>query len=322
MHKLITFILLIILMSIASCEKVLDEKIEYWDTKVVLHGYLYPNQKVKVYLHESKLHELEGDEEYISPFKSLTEAEVELYEEGRFVSKLQYVTDSIFYYPFDIHQDACFISQDFKPKSGRKYSIKVITEEHPLVEATTHIPEPTAILSLTSERILKKIDSRLFESNRCVLTFEDNPNQDDYYGFDAKKAPGGSENHVSFQPQDPGIEYPPLFRDHLIINDAYNLILDGGFGGSYMPGDIDTIYATLQLLTVTRDHYLYHKSLLESERRDNLPYLQDIHLPITEPTQIYTNVKNGLGLFTGIAYDADTVQTIFYHHTNPVNQMP
>jgi hypothetical protein len=305
-------------MFIASCEKVLDEKIEYWDTKVVLHGYLYPNKKVKVWLHESKLHELEGDGEYISPFKSLTEAEVELYEEGRFVSRLQYVADSTFYYPFNYHQDACFISQDFKPMSGRKYTIKVITEEHPLVEASTHIPEPTAILSLTSERILKKIDSRLFEYNRCILTFEDNPDQEDYYGFSSKTVPGRTGNNVGFLGQDPGIEYPPLFKDHIIINDAYNLILDGYFNGSYMPGDIDTIDAAVQLLTVTRDHYLYHKSILESKRRDSLPYLQDIHLPITEPIQVYTNVKNGLGLFTGIAYDADTVQTIFYHHNNPI----
>jgi len=309
MQNPIPIILVVLTLVAISCSKVLDDKIEYWEKKVVLYGYLYPGEEVRVYLHESKLLPDYFRQDTSSngfSYQSITEAEVELYENGRYAATLQLEED-----PPQKFLGACYLARGFKPETGNDYTIKVITEEHPLVEASTHIPEPTAILSLTSDRILKKIDSRLFESNRCVLTFEDNPDQDDYYGFDAKSV-------LTFYPQNPGIEYPPLFTDKLILRDKYNLILDGGSIRSNVPRDSDTIYATLQLLTVTRDHYLYHKSLLESQRRDNLPYLQGIHLPITEPSQIYTNVKNGLGLFTGIAYDADTVQTIFYHHTNPI----
>jgi hypothetical protein len=316
MKNPIPIILVVLTLVAISCSKVLDDKIEYWEKKVVLYGYLYPGEEVRIYLHESKLlpdYFRQDTSSNVFSYQSITEAEVELYENGRYAATLQLEED-----PPQKFLGACYMTKGFKPETGNDYTIKVITEDHPLVEASTHIPEPTAILSLTSDRILKKIDSRLFEYNRCVLTFEDNPDQEDYYGFSWKTVPGRTGNNVGFLGQDPGIEYPPLFRDHIIINDAYNLILDGDFNGSYMPGDIDTIHAAIQLLSVTRDHYLYHRSILETQRRDYLPYLQDIHLPITEPSQIYTNVKNGLGLFTGIAYDADTVQTIFYHHTNPI----
>jgi len=303
---------------IASCTEVMDEKIENWDKKIVLHGYLYPNEPVKIYIHESKLYEpiagttqpSELDEDY--PFTLIKDAKVELFEGGKHVASLTYVTDSVYYNSHE-SRGACYIADNFAPSAGKKYTIKIESKNHHRVEATTIIPGKPNINSFTAERTVKVWRTVPIEINRCILNFSDNPDQKNYYAFKR------SHGKYSFKrTDDPVIEYFPFFTDESFNGEQYKLNIDATFSGSYYPGESDTLMGYLNFYEGTRDHYLYHKSLMQAVEEDHLPYLQDFYLPITEPVPIYTNVKNGLGIFTGLNYCEDSVRLIFHHHTNPV----
>jgi hypothetical protein len=308
----------IVFFLIASCTEVMDEKVENWDKKIVLHGYLYPDEPVRIYIHESKLYEpvamsvqpSELDEDY--PFTLIKDANVKLYEEGKHVASLTYVTDSV-YYDVPESTGACYIAENFIPSVGKEYTIRIITKDHPRVEATTFIPGKPNIISFTSERTVKVWRTVPIEINRCILNFSDNPDQKNYYAF--KKSHGEYSFKIT---DDPVIEYYPLFTDESFNGEQYELYIDATFSGGYNPVESDTIMGYLEFYEVTRDHYLYHKSFMQAVEEAHLPYLQDFYLPITEPVPIYTNVKNGLGIFTGLNYSEDSVRLIFHHHTNLV----
>jgi len=48
------------------------------------------------------------------------------------------------------------------------------------------------------------------------------------------------------------------------------------------------------------------------EDDDHLPFLEDISLPITEPKQVYSNIEDGLGIFTGVNVSKDSVRIVVF----------
>lgn len=198
---------------------------------------------------------------------------------------------------------------DLKPSVGTKYSVEISIPNYPTLEAATIVPmRPEVKYIKGSLKPKEEIKSRYSSVQFYPYTFEinDKPGFNRYWVYSMEKYP--SNNYKwDFRSMYYGpdfIQYDDFNKktDAGFLNGFYFLfylrILDSGMGGNIFKVNeecpIDLIYE--YFFMDTDEHYdKYLKSTIKQSMNDG------DNLLFNEPVQIYTNIKNGYGIFGSVA---------------------
>ncbi len=275
--KLITLLAALLILGLMACEDVVTN-VELPNSKpaVVIFSYISPEtDTVKAEVFYSNPINQPGN--YTK--NTIKDAQVVLKEAGGGETALQYhePTDS-----FIAAVDPSFL------KEGRTYTISVVTPKGEKAEATCELPGKNESLRITH------FDSTQFDQMvryRFKLEFDDNYGKPDYYRLMARAVVR------RIWEADTAIwEYGVWFNygQELIAvkdNNGKTFAAEGSieiYRDMYW-ADEKLLGLKCYLLSTDEHYYLFHRSLQNYEP-DN---------PFSEPTLIYSNVQDGLGVLAG-----------------------
>jgi len=291
-----------------SCEEPVDLDIAVLPPQIVVNSNFAPGQPFQVSITKSKNVLSTETEEYIN------DAEVRIFSsQGKELDKLQ----------LKHFQQPYYESRRLLPESGKVYRLEVKVPGYPQIIAEDIVPFPVALESIAMDTIetLGAIDERIYKVEINV-GFTDPIGAQDYYhlslynhvldpvddqsptnGFDETTSENNLvplmplENHknnppVTFHYEDGGI----LFTDEDFDGQKaglkfYSLI---SLNNEAKMGKVVGV-----LRTVSKDYFLYHSSLSRQIANKDRPFV--------EPISVYSNIENGLGIFSGYTLYRDTV---------------
>ncbi len=227
--------------------------------------------------------------------------------------------------PLNVSSDANtkYQSSVVIPKVKQVYTLKVEVDGLEPITASSSIPEAIEI----SHSSIGEINSSLTDDNETVsyevrvgVQLDDPADETNYYQITfyqevVSSQPSVQENQILVIPND---GYSLIDND---IANNFNLI-DGGilfkdltFNGTskefvfqplfyYKPEDLNTNTTyfpkniIIELRSVSEEYYKYYTSVYRQSSQENTPF--------SNPTVIYSNIKNGYGIFAG--YSKSTVK--------------
>lgn len=296
-----------LLMSMVACDKIVYIKLDEGDRKIVLNGLINPDSTVIVHISRTRQIYVTGpiDSTDLLP-DSMPVDDVSLYENDRFIGRLTYRWKHFFELP------------GFRPSVGKTYRIEASSGEMEPVFATITIPEQIPIHSFDTTHVFLEDGGKAI---RISFRFTDPADQENYY---ALQVTGLQRYYDHFQEKfldDSLYAYNystrfmartdgGLFKDFIDVTKEYYLnnlsahpmvFTDELFNGKTL--DIDLTYPEdyyikmdkkvlfrVDLMQVDKSYYQYAVSGKKyQEARGN---------PFAEPVQVFTNVKNGFGLFS------------------------
>lgn len=303
-------IISLILVTFWSCTKTIKFDDEGLANQLVVNSIISPNFKFSAYLTKSS--------SILEPAQStgqFTDGTLELYENGALIMQLYSPTGK-------------FLADDIKPEAGKTYRI-VITSEGKKLEAETTVPNLTDVVSLDTLTIKNQFGQK---NIKYKLKIKD-PSQNDYYriivmteslNLSSYASDNGKKQYMLLTVQNSIDSDDPVFKsvynnfgDELINygpNNDYSIFPDdyfqgkeytiqfqvsSSFGNSYYPNSYggNPIYVRniIHVQKLSKDLYNYLKYLkLYNQYQDN---------PFAEPVAVYSNVKNGVGIFAGFNDD-------------------
>ncbi len=101
----------------------------------------------------------------------------------------------------------------------------------------------------------------------------------------------------------PGIDFQGLFTDDIINGMNYELSINIPKDNLFFDYYEDKIQITMYLYHHTLDYYSYFRSTILAEGYEGFYE----GLPVFEPVKIHTNIENGLGLFSGMNFDSESL---------------
>lgn len=275
--------------TIASCEKDLDTSINV-SPRLCFNCILNPDSVITATVSLSQSISIGG-----KPEKVLN-AEIELIEEGKVAIFLK-------------HSGNGKYKADKKPSIGIKYSVKVRTSEYPTLEASTTIPkfpEVSYIKGALKPKEENKSQYSSFPFYPVTFTITDGPGENRYWIYSKNKY---TSKDAKWEFRDR--YYGPDFIQYDDFNKETDATFPNGFSFLFYLRIIDTdisnnhfkvneqwhtdhnyIYYFLE----ADEHYdKYMKSTIKQHMGNNEALL------FFEPTQIYSNIENGLGIFGAAA---------------------
>ncbi len=265
------FYIVIIAIFLASCEKVVNFELPDDSDKLAVFSFISPDDSItKVYVS----HLVPVVSVYKTP-KAITDAKVTITNNNK-----EYVLQ------YDSTYLAHIIPQsELKIKGDETYTLKVSAKGYNDASASiTAISETNK--SLEFVRFIKPVGQYNHEA-KIELKWKDNPAKKNYYVLAMNKVD-------TTQQQD---YYDRFFNlnSMLFYDDAgwngkekYSRDFKIFDGTNYQEQDDKPEYE-IALINADKHYYLYHKKALEQDEFfDN---------PFTEPTIIYSNIENGVGVF-------------------------
>jgi hypothetical protein len=285
-----------------SCRDVLEVPVPYEGPRLSINGFLQPDSAIYLLISENR-HILN-----LTPFRKIENARVELFEEQKSLGLFK--SEGQGWY-FNGH----------KPKPGKRYAIEVSTEKHGILEAETIIPSKVLISDVEMfEKIVQRdtaksvfieviIDEPEHETNYYEIVMLAN-NNDKIYRNDtlihkqSLYAPVFVEFYgLTRANQIVPVNSPSIMFSDFMLSGKVNLYVPywqvkdlkrGEF--TYMEGKDtykvlknDSLF--LYLNHVDENYYRYRKTLdLQTLNKGN---------PFAEPITVFTNIKNGYGIFAG-----------------------
>jgi len=292
----------------ASCEEPVDLDIAILPPQIVVSSNFTPGQPFQVSITKSKNVLSAEAAEYVN------DAEVRIFSsQGKELDKLQL---KHFQHPF-------YESRSLQPENGKGYRLEVTVPGYPQLIGEDIVPFPVALETIEMDTIetFGEIDERVYKVEINV-GFTDPIGAQDYYhlslynqvldpvedkgpisGFDEATSENGlvplmplenAEDNpaVTFHYEDGGI----LFTDEDFDGQKaglkfYSLI---SLNNEAKMGKVVGI-----LRTVSKGYYLYHTSLSRQIANKDRPFV--------EPISVYSNIEEGLGIFSGYALYRDSV---------------
>jgi hypothetical protein len=310
MKKYILIILL--LATIFSCTKTLDFDEANTETQLVLNSIIWPDSTFAASI--SKSTSILTDRQV----GQITGGTLDLYENGILLTQITSPTGQ-------------FYAPGIKPKAGKSYRI-VVNSNGKQIEAETTIPDQAEVLSIDTSSVK---DEYGYKRINYKVKIKD-PAGDDYYRIvvmneqlmqmkaaDAKNGVKyyfyktqywissddpvfnsvynnmgedivdmGPENDYNIFPDDyfKGKEYSVQFQIWPYGYGYYSPYSSGGYDPN-SPNNTIFEHQTIHIQKLSKDLYNYLKYLkLYNHYHDN---------PFSEPVAVYSNVKNGTGIFAG-----------------------
>lgn len=300
---------LVLIMLPAACEKDVYINIKDSEHKLVLSGVLSPDSAPVVHISQTIQVSVTGPADTTwSGWDTLIIDELRFFENDHFIGDLKVIKGGFYGLP------------DFRPVPGNTYRVEASAGERKPVSATTIIPEPVRMSSFDTTLVYEGNQPVLI---RATIGISDPAGQKNYYALriTATTRYYDWQNHIltdsivnyNIRARVPGVQEDPLGliefldnNDPLYLNNKY-FFTDELFNGKtvdlafeFFQRDgfskyFDTVSFIVELEQIDPSYYLYAVSNKKyDDSRDN---------PFTEPVQVYTNIKDGYGLFT--SYTAD-----------------
>lgn len=218
---------------------------------------------------------------------ALKDARVELFRNGELLETGEYLPGT-YHYILDR-------SEPLGP-SPATYRLSIAAPGFPSISSEQKMPEPIDILSAGIE-LDGALDSEGARVDKVTLEFQDAPQSEDFYALALVGLTRINEFEDSLYTAGnfPLKSTDPSFVTTFESSDFYLMFSDAAFDGQKARINVFTYQylkefsGTLRLFHLTRDTYLYYRSLkLYEEARDN---------PFAEPVIVHTNVENGYGIF-------------------------
>ena len=204
---------------------------------------------------------------------------------------------------------------------GTEYQIKVSAAGYGDAVAVAKTPDKILIKSLLRIKDVR-LDVSGIKQDEIRLTFDDNGSEKNYYliWLNAGYVSDSFENYTGVScvnTSDPSVEsiYDESINQNTCIESNGIFLRDDLFNGKtkelrlfvnsdalqpvHIPG-IGEVYPTIELLHVSEDHFKYLKSYRFASYNAGNPF--------AEPTNIYTNVQNGYGIFSIIQSDVAEIK--------------
>jgi len=275
---IITLSAIALVFSLQSCEKDADIELPKVDPEMVLSCFISPGQEtLKATLRVSD--PVFGANNGIDPYMPLEGATVTLRHGNNAGINMSYdMTAGIYTLP----------GSAFPIELGETYTITVTHPDYPTITSSTTIPSSTP-----------QIDEFTILDTDTV-----NSNFDSYVSYDLKarwRLTSGIADYyiLSFENEylyDDGSGVISVTREYLGSIFLQNSDRESSFNRNYqmqgsnsfsMPGLTSEMILTV--VNASEEYYRFHKSI------QNISYGD----PFSEPTLIYDNVENGLGIFAG-----------------------
>jgi len=309
-------IIFAIILSVSSCKmkKKIDIDIDDTERHIVVNGIITKDSLITVRI--SKSQGILDDKK----IEYLTSAKVKLYKNDIFVEEIQ-------------HTDTGFYKSTVYPQIGVTYEINVDYDPLKSVIAATSLFEPNNIIK--TDTSMQREGAYIYNENdgyyeddedassyniKFKIKIKDKTGTNDFYflalsvlnpAYDYEPPfsfLGYSEISQVFNTDDPVIKdnnqeftlngnYGVAFNDEMFKNSEYTLSLSSSFYKNNYENE-DT-YIIVKLLTISQDIYRYIISHNLNEQVGGDPFAQ--------PVQVYSNVENGLGLFSGYTVYTDTL---------------
>ncbi|MFQ5568133.1 MAG: DUF4249 domain-containing protein [Rhodothermales bacterium] len=273
---------------LSACETTVEVDLPRHPPKIAVNSFFRPGYVWEVHLGEARS-VVDGQ----SAIQSIDNARVEIIEDGRVLTTLPHVGEGL------------YRAASLRPETGKTYTLRASAPGYDRVDATDAVPGPISV-TFTHER-----ESRSAGSGNLKVTIRiaDPPDQPNYYRLDAYRRiqdPRTGEPNFSgvrFRTDDPAITAENedffdineenrfgnvYFTDALLTDGLHEINLD--IEESFLR-DEGTLF--VNLYGISKAYYDYALSYeLHQEARDN---------PFAEPVQVFTNVKNGFGIFAGFS---------------------
>ena len=313
--KNIIILLFALALSISSCKMKTKVDIDIPDTErhIVVNGLLTKDSLIKVRI--SKSQGIFDDKK----IEYLTSAKVKLYKNDVFIEEMQ-------------HTDTGFFKSTLYPEIDADYKINVEYDKLKTVNAKTHLSEPNNIIKVdTSMQVSSAYyyneETGYYEDDengksydvKFKIKIKDKSSDDFYFLAISTLTPeydheppysfiGYNEVNEVFNTEDLVIKkrgqyftlngnYGVVFNDEMFKNKEYTFNLSSSF---YKNNDDNKeTYIIVKLMTISQDIFRYVISHNINEEVGDDPFAQ--------PVQVYSNVENGLGLFSAYTLDADTL---------------
>ena len=288
MKTILKYFTIVSLFLFISCETIVDVELPKHKPMIVVNSICNPDKPWELNVSLSK-GILDDDK-----IEILNKAKIEILGNGNPVST------------FNHYYNGTYKSQGAKPKVNIDYKLRVTSEKYGTVTSNCLIPEPVKIESVTTDTLLNKYGNKELELS---ITFTDTPNKKNFYSlnilrienynsktyynpesFSSNDLLFGSNENVIFEGPDKRFRGNEAFFDDSIIDgEKYKVKVSVELFGYRRDADKQKFEVVLNSLT--KSYYQYHKSKkLQRETKDN---------PFAEPVIVYSNIKNGLGIFVG-----------------------
>lgn len=324
--KKILIIIILLSTIFVSCEKELDFPFEYKEPKLVLNCALSTNEEINFTVSRS-MHILDTKD-----IVMISDADIVIYEDDR---PLQAIPELIGDGEFHVA---------YTPKAGHTYKFVISKNNFKTIEAETTMLAPPTINSLDGHIAADKYGFP-GDDKEINLCFTDKANEENYYlvkvdeiypdeiaeMLDIYYAYDKSYVALSTSDNTVSSSYSSIlfFSDELIDGCNYNLrflasnyidtnlfyIIEDIRRGYYYVDSIaadSTAYAdyyeqyelklAVRFSSISKDYYQYLSSIEKYNENDGNPF--------AEPTQIKTNIKNGLGILGSCSETIDTLSII------------
>lgn len=302
-----TFFLFSAAFLLLSCEK--TEKIENFPmspSKLVLNCQLNPDSVITLLLFKS-LSVLDN-----APNKNITTAKVELYKDNLLIASLPSANNNFKY-----------VFEGIKPETNHKYKVVATATGYEPIWAEVTVPQdvfPDKLSTSVSDTFTYvdyyySGDTSYSTIGKINVTLTDPAANRNFYKIKIYY------HNIYYEILQSGdtITYISNFGLYSYNNNSMSPLIDFNLGfdyfftdqyfnGSQVTIDIPIMYSGMErsinvfaeLISVSEEQYLYDKSKMVFNNNNGNPF--------TEPIQIYTNVNNGFGIFSGINGNVQTVK--------------
>jgi uncharacterized protein DUF4249 len=210
--------------------------------------------------------------------ETISDATAGLFKDGQFLAAI----------PFETGQLYKTALPEPLPADLSEYRLTVSAPGYDAVEAVQTMPAIVPILSATYE-VDGAVNSEGDKVDELTVEFQDPPGEDNYYAirvwvmFD-----DGYKNEWYFENLDPLAE--DFRRDLVIKDDSFEGKKYKWRFSTYQFAEPGTAKMLVQLRSVSKDKYLFLKSVsLSEDNSDN---------PFAEPVIIHNNIEGGYGIFS------------------------
>jgi hypothetical protein len=271
-------ILLLVVMATGSCELAVDVDVPFEGKKLTINSFFLSDSvfSATVLRNKSVLDD--------APHERVNDATVVLSDESGPIDTLKHSLNGNY-------------RSTLKPVLGKRYTIAAHHPYHETATGSSSIPPASEILNASYQEVIR--DGRRIN---FTVTFKNDPTQTRYYEVLAM----GNWDEVDPQTKTIKRYYTPLplaSDDPVLENASFGsgtrfLISNVYYSepeitlSFYTNGYLDAAGASAIVRSVTEDYYRYTTTAqLQFENAGN---------PFAQPVSVYTNIKNGFGIFAGI----------------------
>jgi len=309
----IIFINTAILFLFTACVDEMDYLPGEKDPQIVVNCLFADGEPLRVYLSTT-----------ISPYHDvqsqvIRDAQVEIFENNRSLGFLSFERQYVYRTPDSVKVaiDSSFTNNSIIPISENTYKIEITVPGHKRITASSKIPSKIVTRPITSYTITEYHAGYPVISTTYNFGFTDPPERNYYHVAAIGYHPYPDRNPTYLNKlyvEVPFLIKGPVIEESNIIDNVRTMIYsfsDWKFNGkdyefefgigtgiwSWFPGNHMEVFISLN--NTSKEFEYYFKSLMAAEKNKN-----NI---LADPIPIYTNVKNGLGIFAGYTQNVQKI---------------